>query len=101
MCNHDCDNCKILMDELSDLRYKFKVIDEVDRIKTHLLELDSKRTFSDIIKDKRLKQELEDIFNCPFKYIKAKYFQLLRERNKLVHSRSLHFQFGKNKQINW
>jgi len=88
MCNSMCMQCKDRMRELDELRCKFMIIEEVDRVKSKLFHLDPKRSFRDTIRDRRLKKELEDIFDCPFIHIQRKYLTLLNKRNQLVHSHS-------------
>jgi hypothetical protein len=72
--------------ELNQLRRKLWLIQEVSRIKNELMLLDPDANFRKTVTNKRYKTELERIFGVPFYAIKARYLNMLNERNHIRHN---------------
>ena len=81
-----CDRCQQLESEIQEFRRRDWIIQEVDRVKTELLELDPRVQFKKLISDVKYQRELEDIFGVPFKKIRSHYYWLLSQRNAICHS---------------
>jgi hypothetical protein len=81
-----CSNCLEYKRELSKLRRKLWIIQEVSRIKNELMNLDAAANFRKTVVNHKYQRELEAIFGVPFHCIKDRYLNLLNERNYICHS---------------
>ncbi|KAL7684682.1 hypothetical protein Plhal304r1_c034g0106301 [Plasmopara halstedii] len=71
--------------ELQKYKHQINTINEFDRIKQQLIQINPYTKFKYLIIDKRYKSRLEEVFNAPFDQIEKKYRKLLYERNDLCH----------------
>jgi hypothetical protein len=81
MSNCSCD-CR---EELYELRRRLWIVEEMDRIRNELRKINHSKNFRDLIRDRSLKPQLEEIFGRPFWNIKSYYNELLTERNWICH----------------
>lgn len=70
----------------AEFHAKIDLIQRVDWIKSELMRIGgSNRPFKYIVRDWKLKAELEELFNFPFHQIVAVYHKMLDDRNAICH----------------
>lgn len=75
--------------KLSDANHILNVIDEVDRIKTAIIEIDPNSKVRDTITNRKYRPIVESIFKLPHYECLSRYFELLDERNRHCHPHSM------------
>jgi outer membrane phospholipase A len=71
--------------ELQKYKHQINTINEFDRIKQKLIQINPYIKFKYLITDRRYESRLEDVFNISFDRIEKIYRQLLYDRNDLCH----------------
>jgi hypothetical protein len=75
-----------LEQQLKEATAKLELIKSFDKIKHQVLALDrSEKSCARIVQDIRHRRQLEEMFGCPFKKVKSRFFDMMDERNHICH----------------